>query len=344
LLALVGEHGRRPELDPLDGPPGLGLAAGDLDAVESGVLQGLEEQVLAERARDAARPQLGVATEVVGHVLVGDDVAERDPAAPAEDAEGLGEEPAAVLRPDEVEDAVGDDAVDALVLDQRVIAPEGLLQRPEPEPALAIADRPAAQLGFEAFEVEAEVLDHPAPELDVGEAQPRGHGVAVAPGESEHLGVAVDADDPPAGADDLGRDVAGLAAAGAEVEHGVARPEVGRRVAAAVIAAEDLLGDGLQEARIVGDRAAELRLDLARRRRVAVPDRGFDVDGRGRPARVGGRHGRRVLGVSCGIPRVGPAPGGIDREIARRGMIADQGPDGESPGRDDARSGRRPRG
>jgi hypothetical protein len=61
LLALVGHHRDRPELDPLDHPPRLPLPLDDLDPVEPGLLERPQEHVLAERPGHTPGPQLGVA-------------------------------------------------------------------------------------------------------------------------------------------------------------------------------------------------------------------------------------------------------------------------------------------
>jgi hypothetical protein len=81
LLAPVRDHREAPELDALDGAPGLGGPLEERHPVEPRVLEGLEEAVLPHRAGDAPRPQLRVALEVVGHVLVADDVGDDGAAA-----------------------------------------------------------------------------------------------------------------------------------------------------------------------------------------------------------------------------------------------------------------------
>src|SRR5262249_24068471 len=121
-------------------------------------------------------------------------------------------------------------------------------------------------------EVEAQVLDQPAAELDVAVSQSFSHARLMLSGQGEHLAIAVHSDHPPRRADDLCGDEADLAAARAEVKDGIAGPDIGRRVAAAVVALQHLGRDGIQVARLITDRAAQGRLYRPRPGTVALAD------------------------------------------------------------------------
>src|SRR5262249_32904912 len=125
LLALVRDDGNRAELDPVDRAPRPVVALDDLHPVEAGAVEGLEEQVLAERARDAPAPQLRVALQLLGNILVADDVADGDAAATAYYAKDLVEELDLVFGADEIEDAVREHDVDRFVGDERLLGAQG---------------------------------------------------------------------------------------------------------------------------------------------------------------------------------------------------------------------------
>ena len=87
LLAFPSLDGDRAELDALDGLPGRVIPFEDLDAVEPGVRECLEETFLGVGAADASAPKIGVVLEVEGNLLVGNDVGDDCPAAFFQDAE-----------------------------------------------------------------------------------------------------------------------------------------------------------------------------------------------------------------------------------------------------------------
>ncbi len=142
---------------------------------------------------------------------------------------------------------------------------------------LDVAHRLLGEPLLEQVEIERQVLDPAAAELDVGEAQPLGDHRRRAPGHRQHLGGHVDADHPALGADHLGGDEADLAGAAAQVEDRLAGLEVAAGVAAAVVALEHLVGDHLEVAGVVVDGAAQVGLALAGAVAVTLFDRLFDV-------------------------------------------------------------------
>src|SRR5882724_1042347 len=126
--------------------------------------------------------------------------------------------------------------------------------------------------------VGAKVLDSSATELHVVVGEPSRDRRAVTPGQTEHLVVEIDADHSPLGADDLRRDVADLAGARSEIEHRFSGREMAGRVAAAVVALENLRRNRLEVAGVVVDRATKRSLGSAGRSHVALEDFAFDVD------------------------------------------------------------------
>src|SRR5208282_3043827 len=101
-------------------------------------------------------------------------------------------------------------------------------------PAPLVPNRLRGQFPGEQVQVEAQVLNQAAAEFDVVIAEPLGHGGPVPAGQVEHLAIAVHADHSPLGTDDLGGNETHLAASRAEIEDDFARPDVRRRVTAAV--------------------------------------------------------------------------------------------------------------
>src|SRR5262249_3624014 len=124
--------------------------------------------------------------------------------------------------------------------------------------------------GVESSEIECEVLDARASELDVREAEALRHDRSGASGESEHLVVQVDTDHPSLRSRELSGDEADLPAAAPEAEDAVPLAHVARRVPTPVVALEHVVRDHAQVLRIVIDRAAERRLSPSRGGRVAL--------------------------------------------------------------------------
>ncbi len=262
LLALVGRHGHRPELDPLHHPPGRGVPLDQVDPVEAGLLERGQESLLLERPGDTSAPQFGVGAQVLGHLHRADDVGDHRPAATAQHPEDLGEQPQLVLGGDQVEHTVADHHVHRVVGHQRLLGPQPLLlglqrgQRPH------VGDRVDGEPATQGFEVQGEILDAALAEFDVAVPDPLGHLRGGASGQREHVVVEVDADHLAGRADDLGGDEADLPATAAQVQHGLTWREVTAGIPAAVIPLEYLGRDDLQPRRVVVDRAAQRRLHL----------------------------------------------------------------------------------
>ena len=127
------------------------------------------------------------------------------------------------------------------------------------------------------FEVEREVLDARLAKVHPVAAELHRHLALVFARQGQHVVVHVDPDDLSLGPHDLGREVADLAGAAAEVEDDIARPHVRRRVTATVIALDDLLGQEGEERGVVAHRAAQRRLLRLCALRVTVQDLYFDV-------------------------------------------------------------------
>src|SRR6266852_3652364 len=126
LLAFERLHGHRSEFDPPHDAPRRGVALQNLNAIKTGVHEGLEETALGQRARDAAGPQLGIVLQFSGHGFIADDV--RNDGSPAlfQHAEDLREQTRFGPRLDQVEHAVRHHHVDGIAGDQRVTHPQFL--------------------------------------------------------------------------------------------------------------------------------------------------------------------------------------------------------------------------
>lgn len=141
--------------------------------------------------------------------------------------------------------------------------------------AVGLGDGVLTQLGLEAFQVEGQVLDSALAELDVGVAEPFGGGGCVAAGDCQHFVGHVHADVAAVEPHDLGGDEADLARAATQVEHRLARLEMARGNAAAIVLLKDLLRDHARQVRVVLDRTAQIRLWSLSSGGVALPGGGF---------------------------------------------------------------------
>lgn len=242
---LEGAHRAGEEREVLD-------PLGDLVVADDGAAGGHVAEVLptdlahqaaevldVHRAGDTLAAQHGVGCELRRHAAVGKNVGEAQLAAVGEHAPDLREH--GFLEGGEVDDAVGDDDVDAAILDPKAL----------------------------------EVLDVAVLELDVAGCVAKGLGdlVLVLLADSELVLVHVDADNLAGLANELGADEYVATSAAAQVEHGAAL-EHGRNGAAATVEAlADLCGqlvdDGLD---VLGGAAAgaDLGLEVARGLQVAV--------------------------------------------------------------------------
>src|SRR5262249_33828613 len=139
------------------------------------------------------------------------------------------------------------------------------------------ADGPRAQPRVEPVAVEAEVLDLSLVEAHVGEADAARDLGGMAAGEREHLVVHVDADHAPLRTDHLGRKEARLAAARAQIENCLTWPQMLGRITAAIVAGEDLPGNGLEQRGIIGGGTAQRALRGPSSRGVAAAHRLLDI-------------------------------------------------------------------
>src|SRR5712692_848609 len=148
-------------------------------------------------------------------------------------------------------------AAEAVTEELRVRHPQFLRDGLGGEERVHALDRTRLQLRLQPFQIESEVLDAALAELDVVIADGVADRALVLPRQREHVVVHVHTDDLAAGTDDLRGDETNLARAAAQIEDRFARAQVLRRIAAAIIPFEDFGWDDVEEAAIVGDRAAE---------------------------------------------------------------------------------------
>ena len=87
------------------------------------------------------------------------------------------------------------------------------------QPVGAGGGRVLAEVILEQVEVELQVLNTSFAELHIGATQTLGHFRLVLAGQSQHVVVAIDADHPPLGTDDLRGDVADFSTARSQIEH-----------------------------------------------------------------------------------------------------------------------------
>ena len=122
-----------------------------------------------------------------------------------------------------------------------------------------------------------QILDAGAFEGDIVPSHTLGHRLAVGFSQIEHGRIEIHADDPALRSHNLRNDVTDLAAAAAQVEHSFALAYEARRIAAAVIAVEDFLGDDLEIFAVVFHRTAQGVLAGFRRRLVTFQDFLFGI-------------------------------------------------------------------
>jgi hypothetical protein len=311
LLALHCGDGDRAKLDALDDGEGLALPLVDRDSVEARALQPLQQVELVEGAGDAATPELRILLEVLGDDLVAHDVRDRDPATRPQHAVDLLDQPLLVGLAHEVQHAVGDDEVHRVARHQGMLPAQAFPLLIEAHEILKALHRMGLQPSLEAREIEIEVLDAPAAELDVGESHALGHTRCGPACEPEHLVVHVDPDHPTVGAHELGGHEADLAPTAAEVEDRLAGPHVAGGVAASVVPLDHLLWDGLEQARVVVDGTAERGLALHGGRAVALGSRPLRVE-------VAGGRAHRALGDRDSLVHI-PNPRARGRRCLRLG-------------------------
>ena len=116
------------------------------------------------------------------------------------------------------------------------------------------AHRIILQVLIEQFQIGFQILDLAAAKFDVVIAELIADGFLILACQFQHRRIEIDADHFAASADNLGNDVACLAAAGTQIENGFARMNIARRIAAAVVFFDDLLGDDFQQRFVVTHR------------------------------------------------------------------------------------------
>ena len=98
-FTFISDHGDGAELDALYRLPGLGIALGNFDAVETGRFEGLDKLHFLHGTRDTTAPQHWIVLEMDGHGFIGDDIADGNPAAAFEDSVDLAKKlPLIVIR------------------------------------------------------------------------------------------------------------------------------------------------------------------------------------------------------------------------------------------------------
>src|SRR5580704_18306870 len=277
LLAFERAHRERAKLDSFDGTPRNGVALEDLDAVKARLFEGAEELVLFQCARHASAPELRIVLQMVGDRFVGDDIRDDGAAAAPKHPERLGEDLALVFVANQVEDAIRHDDVNAVRRDQRIILALLRDEILEPRQLLDAADGMISEPAVEAVEIYRQVLEAPAPELNVAKSQLRGHCRRMTPRERQHLGVHVDTDDASRRTNNLSRDKTRLASAAAEIQNPVARLQVWRRIAASVVALDHFARYRFEIAWIVAHRAAQRVLPRGSPCLVALPHHFVDI-------------------------------------------------------------------
>ena len=118
VFAFVSTDCHRPELDALNGLPGILVQLQNFDAMETGVFESLQEPVFAERTRDATAPQMFIILHVFRNIFIANDIADHGTAANIKHTIDFGEQLLAGLVADKVQHAVGNHDVDAVRLDQ----------------------------------------------------------------------------------------------------------------------------------------------------------------------------------------------------------------------------------
>ena len=150
----VGDDGDRPELDPIDRLPRLLLPLGKVHAMKAGSLELGQKIVFTPGAGDTTGPELGIGLQMRRHVFVRDDVADRGSTTSLEDSKNLAEQLLSIFWPHQIEDTVGDNAVDTLPGNQRLFATQTLFDKPLLEDGVDAGLVAALHLTGQQFQVE----------------------------------------------------------------------------------------------------------------------------------------------------------------------------------------------
>ena len=146
------------------------------------------------------------------------------------------------------------------------------------EKSVGVGDGPRFQLRVQPLQIQGEILDAALAKLHIGKPDPLRHDGRIAPRDLQHCIGHVHADHAPRRAHHLRRDETNLSRPAPEIEHRLPGPQMLARIAAAVVALDDLRRDGFQILRIVIHRAAERRFTALRPGGVAFFDGSLDVD------------------------------------------------------------------
>ena len=179
------------------------------------------------------------------------------------------------FRLNQIEDAVGNDQIDRLARDERVLQSQLLRQLVRAQERSGVGDRSRLQFRIEFFQIEREVLNTALAKLDVGVTDFFRDHRRIASRHPEHLVCHIDADHFAARSDDLRRDEADLPGAAAEIENGFALAYVFARIAAAVIPLDHFLRNDFEVFAVVVDRATKPWLGRLSPGSVAFSDGSF---------------------------------------------------------------------
>ena len=146
------------------------------------------------------------------------------------------------------------------------------------EKSMGVGDGPRFQLRVQPLQIQREILDAALAKLHIGKPDPLRHHRRIAPRHLQHRVGHIHADHPPRRAHHLRRDETNLSRPAPEIEHRLPGPQMLARIAAAVVALDDLRRDDFQILRIVIHRAAQRRLTALRPGGVALLHGRFDVD------------------------------------------------------------------
>ncbi len=210
------------ELDTVDHAPGGVFPLVIAHRVEAGIGKGIEKLLLLEGAGDASAPEFRIALHVVADRAVADDVGYGNPPAGFQHPEDLADQLLFLFIGHQVEHAVGDDQVDGIIRDHRMLVPLAVLPLPERQVTGMAVDRVRFEVLRERVDIERQVLDTALVETDTVITEALRHLCLVAARQRKHLVVHIDTDHPALAADQLRRHVADLAATGAQVQDRVA--------------------------------------------------------------------------------------------------------------------------
>src|SRR5262245_18638773 len=219
LFPLVGSHGDGAKLNAFNGLVWLAAQLFDLDAVELGFLESGKKFFFLESAGNARAPKIRIFRRIIRHRFVADAIRNYYPPAASEHPVHLAEELPFVLRSYQVQNAVGYNHIDGFIGDQRLLLPHGLLEGFEPRHVSDGTNRILLQISLNQIQIGSQVLDLAAAEFHVVIAQLVADGFLVFARQLKHRRIEIDADHFAAAADDLGHDVTGLAAAGAQIQN-----------------------------------------------------------------------------------------------------------------------------